>query len=113
MRRLSLVVTLPILIVAVVFSVTNRHAVPVRLWPLRLEVDLPLFLLVLAALALGMLAGALAAWLAAGRARGRARREHRRAELAEAELRRLRQAAKTESQPAAAPPALRLAGKQR
>ena len=90
MRRLSWIVTLPLLIVAVVFAVTNRHAVPVRLWPLQVELELPLYLLVLVALAVGLLAGALIGWIGAGGARRRAREARARADALARELEQVR-----------------------
>jgi len=116
-RRFSWLVTLPLLVVAVVFAVANRQTVPVRLWPLRIELELPLFLLVLGALGLGLLAGMVAGWLGAGGARRRAREERARAEALAAEVERLhRDQALARPAPDAEParrPPLRLAGGQR
>ncbi len=116
MRRLSWIVSLPLLVVAVVFAVTNRHAVPVRLWPLQLELELPLYLLVLVALALGLLAGMLIGWLSAGGARRRARAARAKADALAQELERLKRdqalarSAAVPAEPARRP--LRLVGSQ-
>lgn len=82
MRRLSWILTLPITVVAVLFALDNREAVTISLWPLPIEVELPLFLMALGTLVLGFLIGAIAAWFAGGATRRRAR-------LAESEARRL------------------------
>lgn len=66
-------------------SLANRDMVSLRLLPSELggliglngEWRLPLFVVILAAIALGMLAGYLGEWLRARRERGRARRESR------------------------------------
>jgi len=116
MRLALLLVTLPLTVLAVAFAVTNRHAVPLNLWPFRLELQAPLFLMVLGALLLGVALGLLAGWLGAGRTRRRLRLERERAERLEAEVARLRrdealtQAPPVASLPPAARPSLRLAG---
>lgn len=92
MKVLSWVIGLPIAVLAIIFAVSNRDAVQVDLWPLPWEVMLPLYLLVLGALALGLVVGAVVAWISSGSARSRARREHRRANKLEVELDEVRQA---------------------
>lgn len=92
MKILSWVIGLPIAVLAIIFAVSNRGGVLVDLWPLPWEVTLPLYLLVLGALALGLVIGAAIAWFAGGSARARARREHRRANTLEVQLDQARQA---------------------
>jgi uncharacterized integral membrane protein len=86
MRALSLLITLPLLAIVAVFSVVNRQAVTLNLWPLQETLDLPLFVIVLSGVALGLLAGAAIGWLSAGPARRRAREERARARALEARL---------------------------
>ncbi len=62
-RLLSLLITLPVTLVVVVFAVANRHPVSVDFWPFALAVDVPLYALALGTLALGALLGALLTWL--------------------------------------------------
>ncbi len=68
------------------FSLANRTAVELDLWPLALKQDVPVFALMLGCVAFGILWGGFAAWLSAGAARKRARTATRRAEAAEADL---------------------------
>lgn len=82
MRRLvATLVLVPVAIVLIALAVANR--VPVRLAfdPFNpttspLAVTLPLFWVVFAALAIGVLLGGAAVWLRQGRFRKAARREH-------------------------------------
>jgi uncharacterized integral membrane protein len=86
MRALSLLITLPLLVVIAVFSVVNRQAVTLNLWPLQETVELPLFVVVLCGTAIGLLAGAAIGWLSAGPARRRVREERARVRALEARL---------------------------
>ncbi|SME92500.1 Protein of unknown function [Tistlia consotensis] len=91
-RLLWLLTALPLLVVLVVFSVNNRGAIAVNLWPLRYEAALPLFLVVLGSLVIGFLLGLLLEWLFEGRTRAALRAERRRLAASERELKKLRQA---------------------
>ncbi len=87
MKRLSWIITLPLLVVAVIFSVANRQLITFDIWPTEYSIAVPAFLPVLIALFLGFLAGGFIAWWSAGRARQRARDlqrdlEHQRFETA-------------------------------
>lgn len=93
MRLLSWLIGLPVAVVAVLFAISNRHAVELDLWPLPFSVDLPVYLAVLGPLALGLVAGGLIAWFAAGGSRRAARRERRRAQELERQVEVLRQPA--------------------
>ena len=80
LRFVKLIVLVPAAVVLVVLSVANRHAVTLALNPFRPEdqlmsLSLPLFVLVLAALMLGVLIGSLVTWFAQGRYRKQARNE--------------------------------------
>jgi uncharacterized integral membrane protein len=90
-KRFSWILTLPLIIVAVVFSVANREPITLDLWPFEYSSPpIPLSIALLASLVLGLLVGSLAAWLSAGRTRRRARQERRRADELERETARLR-----------------------
>ena len=97
------VLAAPLLLLLVLFAVSNRAPVTLGLWPTGLAVEAPLALIVLVAAALGFLAGALLLWVGALGHRRRARR-------AEARLRKL-EAAQTPATPepgtALRPPELR------
>lgn len=80
------IVAIAIAAVAVVFAVSNRHAMRLELWPLPFSLDLPVYLGVLGAMGLGVVLGALLAWLAQARWRRAARVNRRRAEALEREL---------------------------
>ena len=94
MKRLSLLLTLPLLLIAVLFTVANRESLNVGLWPFEYGVGLPVFVWILGSLFAGLLAGALIAWLSAGKLRRRARAAERRAADLERELFHLRDQSK-------------------
>jgi uncharacterized integral membrane protein len=59
--------------IAVVFAVVNRAPITLNLWPLPYVAEAPLYLVLIATLALGVIAGGVAAWLGGARWRRRAR----------------------------------------
>jgi len=77
----------PLAVAIVLFSVSNRTDITLRIWPLPGTIDVPLFAIVLICLGAGIIWGGLAAWLAAGKSRKRAREANRRAEQAERDAR--------------------------
>lgn len=79
-RFIKLLILVPVAVALVVLSVANRHSVTLALNPFRpddqvLSFSLPLFVLVFAALIVGVLIGSLVTWIAQGRYRKRARDE--------------------------------------
>lgn len=74
MRRLSILITLPITLVILLFAIANRAPIAVSLWPFPWQVELPGYLVILGSVLVGFAAGALVAWLSAGRRRREARR---------------------------------------
>jgi uncharacterized integral membrane protein len=98
----------PVTVAIVLFAVSNRAPLTLRLWPLPFAVDLPVYVLALGALLVGFLIGAFAAWAAASRWRRRAREQARRAAALERELSERRPAAPPSpaASPSAAPSAL-------
>jgi uncharacterized integral membrane protein len=113
-KHLSWIITVPVMLVVVVFALANRHAAMLRFWPFPWSTELPIYVIVLCCLLVGFLVGAAFAWLSAGPRRRRARETAERArELARqvAELKRqnaaqLQAAQLQAAQAAAAAPAL-------
>jgi lipopolysaccharide assembly protein A len=68
------------------FAASNRATVSLALWPLPFVVELPLYLAVLGALLIGLVAGALLAWIGGRRTRRELRRRGRRIAALEREL---------------------------
>ncbi len=80
----------PVLIVLVVFALSNRQVVQLGLWPTDIMIDLPLSITVLIAAGLFFIAGALMTWGASVAMRGRARRAERTVRQLEAEVQALK-----------------------
>ncbi len=78
MKRFSWILTLPLIAVAVIFSIANRESVTLDLWPFELSLQLPLFVILLTCIAFGLVVGGMATWLSAGPARRRTRQARRR-----------------------------------
>ena len=91
MRKfLAVVILVPLAILMVMFAVANRGSVAISLDPFSttapaLTVHVPLFLLLLIALIIGVLAGGIAAWLRQSKWRRAARRLERELRTARAE----------------------------
>ncbi len=98
-------VLVPIALAIVLFAVANRAPVRVSFDPVSRDApvfafDIPLFAVVLAALAIGVLIGGLASWLAQGKHRKAARRNRREAETLRSETQMLRAAVPDSALPA-------------
>ncbi len=91
MKRFSWILTLPLIVVAVIFAIANREPITLDLWPLEASPRLPLFVILLACVAFGLTVGGLATWLSAAPTRRRARQARRRVAELEREAARLRQ----------------------
>ena len=105
-------VFIPVAAVFVVFAVANRHALTLNLWPLPLEIDIPVYIAVLGALAVGMAIGGSAQWISDGKWRRRARAGKRKASALERQLTLAEAAREAEGEPvgkAPEPPAPRRA----
>lgn len=85
-KILSWMITLPLGLIIIVFSIANRAPVEVSIWPLPFTAEIPLYIISLIALVAGVVWGGISAWLAAGYIRKRARDNLRRAEHAEQDL---------------------------
>ena len=90
MKLIHWLVTVPLALVLVVFAVDNRATVNVNFWPTPFEIDMPFYLVVLAALLIGFLLGELTAWINGGKKRRVAREKGRRVRELESELEALR-----------------------
>lgn len=79
-RILTIIILVPVAIILIALAVANRGVTAFTLDPFHpgnpgLTVELPLFIYLFAALALGMVVGSLATWLRQGRYRREARRQ--------------------------------------
>ena len=80
------IVLSPVLLILVVFALSNPQPVQLGFWPTDFALQAPLSLAVLAGLAIGLLAGAFVVWGSALVQRRRAVRAERRVRLLEAEI---------------------------
>lgn len=76
----------PALAAVVVFALNNKQSVALDLWPFSLLIEMPVYLALLLALALGALIGGTAAWLGQGRVRSKLRDQAYEGEVARREL---------------------------
>lgn len=84
---LTWIIMVPLALVVIVFSAVNLELVTLDLWPLPMEITVPLYALVLCVFIVGFVLGGIVAWASAGESRKRARNNMWRAEKAERELR--------------------------
>ena len=103
MKRISWILTVPLIIVAVVFLTSNREPVTLDFYPFELSAQISLRWVLLACVGFGLVVGGLATWLSAGPTRRRARQARRRVAELEQEAVRLRQ--ERDRAPSAAPAA--------
>ncbi len=92
MKYLRWILTIPLAVAMVVFSVSNREAILVDPWPLGEPLSVPLYVLVLGAAAAGFLAGSTLQWLSHAPGRLQARRKSGQISKLEVELGKLKQA---------------------
>ncbi len=83
---MRLLIALPLLLVLVVFALSNRMVVPLGFWPFDYSLELPLSLAILGAMALAFLIGGAMLWGAAFAQRRRARRAEHAVKLLEAQV---------------------------
>jgi uncharacterized membrane protein YciS (DUF1049 family) len=77
-KILAIVILVPVAIIAVALSVANRHPVALSLDPFNsvdpaVVISMPLFVLIFAAIAVGVVLGGIGTWLGQGRWRRQAR----------------------------------------
>ena len=92
-------IAVPVLLLLVLFALSNKQAVQLGLWPTDISVETPLSVAVLVAAGVFFVAGALMTWGGTLALRGRARR----AEMAVSQLQAQLRAMKTRPAPAPAP----------
>ncbi len=83
---LRILIALPLLLLLVLFALSNTQTVRMGLWPTDLSLDIPLAIAVLAAMGAAFLIGALLLWVSVLGARLRARRAEHAARLLEAQV---------------------------
>ena len=86
MAWLSLIITIPLTIFAVLFAVSNAQVVPVALWPFEGTIDWPLSAVGLVLMLSGFLCGAVFVWMQAQKTRFKLWQETKRADRLEKEL---------------------------
>ena len=87
---MRLLIALPLLLLLVLFALSNRQPVRLRLWPTDYSLVLPLSLAVLGGMAVAFLAGGLLVWMSALAQRRRARRAEQTVRLLEAQVQELK-----------------------
>lgn len=89
---LRLLFAAPVVLVIVLFALSNRHLVQLGIWPTDVSIELPIALAILVPAAAAFLLGAVLMWFTAIGQRRRAGRAERRADLLAADLAKLRDA---------------------
>jgi len=78
MRALGwLLIGLPLMVVVVLFAISNRDPVTLSIWPLAAERQAPLYLVILLVAVAGFIVGAVFTWVLGIGGRMRARRDRR------------------------------------
>lgn len=90
MKQLYGAFAVTLVVVAVIFALSNRQVVELEFWPLPFAVATPVYAFALGAFAVGFLCGGLTVWLRALGGRLRARSVARRADRLEKEAAALR-----------------------
>ncbi len=102
-RLISIFITIPLAIVLIALAVANRGAVPLRFDVFNpqnpaLTVNAPMFVWLLAAVAVGVLAGGIGAWLSQGKHRKMERRYKKEADSLRFEVEDTRRKTGTETE---------------
>jgi lipopolysaccharide assembly protein A len=87
---MRLLIALPLLLLMVLFALSNREPVPLTLWPADYTLVLPLSLAVIGGMAVAFLAGGLLVWMSALAQRRRARKAEQTVRLLEAQVQELK-----------------------
>ncbi len=106
MKQLYGAFAVTLVVVAVIFALSNRQVVEFQFWPLPYAMAIPVYAFALGAFALGFLCGGLTVWLRALGTRLCARSATRRLEKEAAALRARLDAAARNTVPGAAPVAV-------
>lgn len=86
MKSIGRIILLVIAACLVIFAVANRGPTTLNLWPLPFAATLPLYIVLLGALAFGIILGGIIAWVSGHRWRRRAREAERRIEALDRQL---------------------------
>ena len=103
MKILSRVLFLLFVLIGVLIAVSNRQPVQLTLWPLPHQIEIPVYLLVVALLLLGVLAGLALGWWGGRHHRRRAREASADAARLGREMQRLRETRTTSTAPTSGP----------
>ena len=103
MKILSRVLFVLFLLIGVLIAVSNRQPVQLTLWPLPHQIEIPVYLLVVALLLLGVLAGLALGWWGGRHHRRRAREASADAARLGREMQRLRETRTTSTAPTSGP----------
>jgi uncharacterized integral membrane protein len=87
---MRLLIALPLLLLLVLFALSNTAPVHLQLWPTDYALEMPLSLAVLGATALAFIAGGTTVWVSELAQRRRARRAEHTARLLEAQVQELK-----------------------
>jgi putative membrane protein len=87
---MRLLIALPLLLLLVLFALSNRQPVALRFWPTDYALVAPLSLSIIGAMAVAFLAGGLLVWISELAQRRRARRAEQTARLLEAQVQELK-----------------------
>jgi len=87
---MRLLIALPLLLLLILFALSNPQPVSLRVWPTDYAATLPLSLAVLGAMAIAFLAGGLLVWVSELVQRRRARRAEHTVRLLEAQVQELK-----------------------
>ena len=100
---LRLLIIAPILLLLVLFALSNTAPVHLGLWPTGLSLEAPLSLAILGAMAIAFLLGGLLVWLSELAQRRRARRAEHAIRLLEAQVQELKARMPMPTLPSSAP----------
>lgn len=89
-RLLHWFIAVPLIVLAVLFALSNRGMVELTLWPFPYVLGVPAFLLTMLAFLVGFLGGGVVVWAAAADTRRRARQAERAVVVQQRELEELR-----------------------
>lgn len=90
LTKLATMIVWPLIILGLAaFSIHNRTPASIDLWPLPYYMDMPVYLLVLAGLALGFILGGLKFWITSGIYRQQAKTRAKKMEKLKLEVARL------------------------
>lgn len=108
MKHFSWILTLPLAIVVIVFSVNNVTDMPVDLWPFGIVAMWPTYLVVLLSVLFGFFYGAIVMWFSGHKSRHEARRRRAETQRLAHELDSLRKSSERPAPSAAAEPTRQL-----